>query len=61
MLPQIAQSDGNCETAIDSDKVLAARQGIWTLETLGIKLEEKSFTKEDFEEALKRTSRKVKK
>lgn len=61
MLPQIAQSSGNSGIVLDDDKILAGRQGEWTLKTLGIELEETLFTKQDFEKALKKVSRRIKK
>ena len=40
LLSQVSQSAGNDKPIIDYKKVLAARTAVWTLESLGIKLEE---------------------
>lgn len=62
MWPQIQETATTNPNAIDYSKALRTQQKEWTIESLGIELEEEPpFTRADFEKALKKVSRKVKK
>lgn len=62
MWPQIQETATTNPNVIDYSRALKIQQKEWTIESLGIELEEgPPFTRVDFEEALKKVSRKVKK
>ena len=59
---QIQETATTNPNAIDYGKALRTQQREWTIQSLGIELEESpSFTREDFKKALRKVSRKVKK
>lgn len=63
---QSGEMDGNSHLAMDFGTTLLTGKGGWTAEELGIQFDEDEetqmvFAKEDFLEALKKVSRKVKK
>jgi len=58
------EMDGNSPVVINFSEDLLTQKGGWTAEELGLELDEEkqiTFTKQDFEKALKKVSRKVKK
>ncbi len=62
MWPQIQETATTNPNAIGYGKALRTQQREWTIQSLGIELEEESpFTKADFEKAPKKVSRRVKK
>lgn len=62
MVTGIRETAANCPFTIDYEKVLEIQQQPWTIRTLGIEPQgDTSFTKIDFEQALKKVSRRVKK
>ena len=62
MWPQIQETATTNPNVIDYGKALRTQQREWTIESLGIELEEgPPFTKEDFEKTLKKVSRRIKK
>ncbi len=62
MRRQIQETATTDTTIIDFDKVLITQQGEWTIQSLGIELEEMTpFKKADSKKALRKVSHKVKK
>lgn len=62
MSAQIQETATIGQTTIEYDKELNTQQKEWTIESLGIELEEEPpFTRAGFKKALKKASRKIKK
>lgn len=62
MWPQIQETATTNLNAIDYGRMLRTQQKEWTIESLGIELEEEPpFTRADFEKAPKKVSRKIEK
>jgi hypothetical protein len=61
MTTKLQETSGNMPVDGHFINKLGVNQGTWTIESLGLEIEhDKVFTKEKFEEALKKVSHKIK-